>query len=593
MERSTILRWLIIGIGVWLAMTYLPGLWGGGSGGSSAVGAWLGPESVCSPHAPCAPETRSTETSCTLEGTRFRAQFSSHGASLKHLWLEGARYTNPDGSPIDLVTTPDVEQRRPLRFDFRQGITKDNKDSAQVPYDAIDWELSKNDKSSCVFTYKDASVELEKTIRATGRPFELELAASVKNLADANKRHQLGVEVDAWRTDKEVESSLGRQSPHITDVSCRHDNSVRKLSPSDFEPSDFKNPEYASGWFVQSGNIQFASVSDFYFSQALIAENPPASACKLQIEERWNAGMYADKKSDPHAGSMYRALLSWDPKDLKPGDKADYVVVAFMGPKERDVLAAAASGNHGLSELVDLGTFSIIAKYLLKFLVWLHLKVGNWGLAIILMTICVRLILFPLTWKSIQSGFSMRKLKPEIDAINAKFKDDPQQKNLATMELWKKHKVNPLGGCLPAVFQLPVWFALYTSLQTAVELYHTPFLWFKDLTAPDPYYVLPIVLGGTMILQQRLMPMQMDPVQQKMMTYVMPLVFTFMMLFLPSGLAVYMLTNAIIGIAQQVAIEKYWGGVAPASASGTGISVREKPDALDGGKKSHAAVRKG
>jgi YidC/Oxa1 family membrane protein insertase len=180
----------------------------------------------------------------------------------------------------------------------------------------------------------------------------------------------------------------------------------------------------------------------------------------------------------------------------------------------------------------------------------------------------------------------MRRLKPEIDVISAKFKDDAQQKNLATMELWKKHKINPFGGCLPAVFQLPVWWALYTSLQTAVELYHTPFLWFRDLSAPDPYYIVPVVLGGTMILQQKLMPMQMDPMQQKMMTFVMPAVFTVMMLFLPSGLAVYMLTNAVIGILQQLAIEKYWSGQSPAPvAAGTGIVIKDKPAASGRGKK--------
>jgi YidC/Oxa1 family membrane protein insertase len=116
-------------------------------------------------------------------------------------------------------------------------------------------------------------------------------------------------------------------------------------------------------------------------------------------------------------------------------------------------------------------------------------------------------------------------------------------------------------------------------------LYHTPFLWFSDLSARDPYYIIPFVLGGTMILQQRLMPMQMDPMQQKMMTYVMPAVFTVMMLFLPSGLAVYMLTNSVIGILQQLAIEKYYSSSSPALASATGITVRDKPDTQTSDKK--------
>jgi YidC/Oxa1 family membrane protein insertase len=184
---------------------------------------------------------------------------------------------------------------------------------------------------------------------------------------------------------------------------------------------------------------------------------------------------------------------------------------------------------------------------------------GNWGLAIIVLTVGLRIALFPLTWKQIQSAVAMRRLKPEIDVLNAKFKDDPQAKNVAMMELWRKHKVNPLGGCLPALVQMPIWFALYATLQTAVEFYHTKFLWFADLSAPDKYYVLPLVLGAAMIGQQKIVPQQgMDPVQAKMMMWLMPGVFTVMMLFLPAALGVYMLTNSVLGISQQLAVEKFF-----------------------------------
>jgi YidC/Oxa1 family membrane protein insertase len=145
----------------------------------------------------------------------------------------------------------------------------------------------------------------------------------------------------------------------------------------------------------------------------------------------------------------------------------------------------------------------------------------------------------------------MRKLKPEVDALNEKFKDDAQAKNLAMMELWKKHGVNPFGGCLPQLVQMPVWFAMYTTLQTAVEMYHVKFLWFPDLSAPDPYYVLPLLLGAFMIVQQRIVPQQgMDPMQQKMMMWMMPIIFTVMMLFLPSGLGVYIFANVLLSLIQ-------------------------------------------
>ena len=149
----------------------------------------------------------------------------------------------------------------------------------------------------------------------------------------------------------------------------------------------------------------------------------------------------------------------------------------------------------------------------------------------------------------------MRELKPEMDKLTEKYKDDAQAKGLAQMELWKKHGVNPMKGCLPQLMSMPVWFALYTTLQTAVELYNIPFLWFPDLSEADPYYILPFVIGAVFFLQQKLMPTQADPAQQKMMMYFMPGMFTIFMLFLPSGLGVYMFTNSLLGIGQQQLVE--------------------------------------
>jgi len=166
----------------------------------------------------------------------------------------------------------------------------------------------------------------------------------------------------------------------------------------------------------------------------------------------------------------------------------------------------------------------------------------------------------------------MRRFKPELDEITRKFPDDAQARQMATMELWRKHGVNPLGGCLPQLVQMPVWFAMYTTLQTAVEMYHERFAWFPDLSAPDPYFILPLVLGAFMILQQRIVPQQgMDPMQQKMMMYLLPGVFTVMMLFLPAALGVYMLTNSILGITQQLVVEK----VAPRNGPGSGGEAKK------------------
>jgi YidC/Oxa1 family membrane protein insertase len=265
---------------------------------------------------------------------------------------------------------------------------------------------------------------------------------------------------------------------------------------------------------------------------------------------------------------MYRSRLVYPKKELLPHDKATYEVLAYLGPKDRTVLQAAGQGRHHFSDLINLGMFAIISKVLVGFLIWVHSLFGNWGIAIIVLTVCVRIVLFPLTWKQIKSMVAMRQLKPEIDEINVKFKDDAQQKQLAMMEVYRKNGVNPFSGCLPILIQMPVWWALYTVLQTAVELYHTPFLWFRDLSAPDPYFLLPVVIGAMSFVQQKIMPQQADAAQQKMLLYFMPGLFTVMMLFLPSGLGVYILTNSVLGIVQQQVTEYFAPRRPPAGTDG-------------------------
>jgi YidC/Oxa1 family membrane protein insertase len=252
---------------------------------------------------------------------------------------------------------------------------------------------------------------------------------------------------------------------------------------------------------------------------------------------------------------LYKARLAYPKRTLAPGAKDEFEFVAYLGPKEREALSQTGPQ---FQELIDLGFFSAIAKVLVSFLLKVHSIIPNWGLAIIVLTITARILLFPLTVPSIKNMIHMRELKPEIDALNEKYKDDPQAKGLAQMELWKKHGVNPMKGCLPQLASMPVWFALYTTLQTAVELYNIPFLWFPDLSMADPYYILPFIIGATYFVQQKLMPMQAgDPTQQKMMMYFMPGMFTVFMLFLPAGLGIYMFTNSLLGIAQQQIVERH------------------------------------
>jgi YidC/Oxa1 family membrane protein insertase len=552
MERGNLGRLAFIAVGLFLAFVVVP-KWFHGSSSMQP----LRPE-----HLVTVATERPPESFCDIWTDDFHAKLSSRSATLTHFELLRAKYRKK-GVPIDLSTTPDVETRRPLRFDWQNPAVGIPNEDWLVTGNLLDYAVEQSSKTSCEFTFEDARARVTETVRATGRPYELEVTATVTNRTTRPLRQALTVDDDAWRTDKEQKSGLMGVSALVTHVECVSDTgATTRKRVEDFDADKFKDfpatPLAAGDWFQAPGKPAFGAVSNAYFSQAIVPlAGPTDPACQLQVEERWNASRYRNRKDDPEGGGMFRARLAYAPHEVAPGATETYRVLSYMGPKERSILEAVGGGGHRLIELIDLGFFSAIAKILVAFLLKVHSVVPNWGLAIIVLTITARTLLFPLTLPSVKQMIRMRELKPEMDVLNEKFKDDAQAKGLAQMELWRKHSVNPLKGCLPQMASMPVWFALYTTLQTAVELYNIPFLWFPDLSGPDPLFILPFIIGATNFLQQKLMPMQGDPAQQKMMLYLMPGMFIVMMLFLPSGLGVYMFTNGLLGIAQQQLVERH------------------------------------
>jgi len=225
----------------------------------------------------------------------------------------------------------------------------------------------------------------------------------------------------------------------------------------------------------------------------------------------------------------------------------------YVGPQEQFRLKAAAPG---LDLVVDYGWLTIIAWPLFWLLQKLHGLVGNWGVAIILLTILIKLVFFPLSAASYKSMAKMKLVTPRLTKIREMYANDRQKMNQAMMELYKTEKINPLGGCFPILVQIPVFISLYWVLLAAIELRHAPFiLWIKDLSALDPYYVLPILMAGTMILQTRMNPKPPDPVQAKVMQF-MPYVFSVFFFFFPAGLVLYWLVNNCLSIAQQWQIQR-------------------------------------
>ncbi len=305
-----------------------------------------------------------------------------------------------------------------------------------------------------------------------------------------------------------------------------------------------------------SGLFDYAGLEDLYFA-ALFLPGSDGPLKRIQFSRDEYDGGTGKKEKLLRAGAFSTSLESQGFK-------------LFVGPKDTEVLRSA--GSH-LVEVIDYGWFRFACEPLFLALKWLHSFVKNYGLAIIMLTILINIALFPLKYKSIISAQKMQKLQPQMKAIQEKYKKykstDPkrQQMNSEVMALYKAHGVNPLGGCLPLVLQMPFFIAFYNLLSVAIELRHAPFvLWIRDLSAADQTFILPILMTISMVAMQKMTPTpSADPVQAKMMM-AMPVFFGFMLAFTSSGLVLYWLTSNLVGIAQQYFMNKYGPSVSAGSS---------------------------
>jgi YidC/Oxa1 family membrane protein insertase len=263
---------------------------------------------------------------------------------------------------------------------------------------------------------------------------------------------------------------------------------------------------------------------------------------------------YSTKAITGNGWPRYIARAVSPQQRVAPGGHAEFSSQLYLGPKLQDDLEAIAPG---LEYTVNYGIFTVISKPLFWLLSKIHGVVGNWGWAIVLLTVLIKGAFFKLTEAQYKSMARMRKLQPRIDQLKERYGDDRQRMSQAMMEMYKKEKVNPLGGCLPILVQIPVFIALYWVLLESVELRQAPFiLWIVNLSERDPYFILPLLNAGFMFATQRLTPMAgMDPLQRKMMS-MMPLVFSIMFAFFPAGLVLYWATNAGLSLAQQYYITR-------------------------------------
>jgi YidC/Oxa1 family membrane protein insertase len=292
------------------------------------------------------------------------------------------------------------------------------------------------------------------------------------------------------------------------------------------------------------GDVRWSALSHQYFLFAAAPlENEP-SVCGVAIAEGAKPGTVAARVSYP------------TPVALDANQSSKHGLLIYVGPKNLDQLESVstfAGRETKFVESVDLGWFGFLARPMLAMLKFFYSVVGSWGIAIILLTITVKLATLYWTTKSMRSMKNLAKLKPEMDEIRKKYANDKQRLNVELMNMYKRHQISPFGGCLPMLLQMPVWIALFQTLRSAAELYRAPFAgWIQDLTAPDPYYILPIAMTALMFVQARIQPAAVDSQQQKIMQWMMPAMFGFMSLVFPSGLALYMFTNSVLSILHQL-----------------------------------------
>jgi len=495
---------------------------------SQSVVSAASPAGAAAPAMAAAPGTATPAAVPQASGARdvvvdtdlFQATFSTEGAGLKKIVLKKYKETpGPQGKNVDLLDESD-----PSRYSF----VSESRELGLAPnavysVNAESLTLADGKSGTLEFTTKTAQgVVFKKVYTFSGNQYRIGLTEEVQNPGAAKVD---GV-VHLLERNRVVEHKKeGRYEVHGPSTLAGEKVAADKLDSLLKEPKAYDK------------GVLWSAFADKYFMDAVISEKGSIASVRL---------------SRPSADVLVRDVAS-PVISVFPGQANVVTYNLYIGPKDLGILKAQ---DNRLEEVIDYGWFAALAKPLVKVLKYLYRYTGNYGIAIIIITVVLKIIFFPLTQKSYKSMKEMQKLQPKMTELREKYKNDRDRMNREVMELYKTHKVNPMGGCLPMLVQIPVFFALYRALMYSIELRHAPFmLWITDLSAKDPYYVTPIIMGVTMFIQQKMTPSNMDPVQAKMML-ALPVVFTFMFLNFPSGLVIYWLVNNVLTIAQQYYINK-------------------------------------
>ncbi|ACN13781.1 OxaA [Desulforapulum autotrophicum HRM2] len=464
----------------------------------------------------------------------YNIAISETGAKVNSLTLNAYRETSEKDSPLKEMVSPNLTGGL-------FGVSLDGKSipgletalfTAQTPSDQLNLDQG---KKSLTFTWTSAQgVVVEKIFTFSADSYLIGFDLVLKNSSGMPMKDSFMVEIPGIIDEKNARFSFEGPTTLINDK--LEEIKAKKIAEKD----------------TYEGQIQWAGYTDRYFMSCLIPQAPTEAKVKLSFDSPVVTTRYVQ--------SMER---------LDPGKQVTYSFSLFMGPKSLKLLS---SYGNNLKKAINFGWFDILAKPCLMGMNLIHGLIPNYGIAIMLLTLLIKLIFWPLGTKSYRSMNDMKKLQPLMMEMREKYKGDKQRMNQEVMGLYKTYKVNPMSGCLPMIVQMPIFFALYRMLYQAIELRHAPFMWWiNDLSAPDrlfhfdfaipfmqaPYGipVLTIIMGATMFLQQKMSPSTGDPTQAKMMM-LMPLFMTFIFINFPAGLVLYWLVNNVLSIGQQYYIQK-------------------------------------
>jgi YidC/Oxa1 family membrane protein insertase len=442
--------------------------------------------------------------------------WTNRGGGLREIRIKGYRETVDSKSPLINLLPFEGEKALPLLCD-----------GCNFPLPAEEnYAVSRDEEGKISFEGEREGVAVGKSYEWKGDQYLFNVKVVVQNKTDRELRGRLGV---GWRARQHPEPPKGMFS--FLKGPGNQRSFIYNLGGKIVRNGKEELQEFR-------GAIPWVGIQDRYFLISLVSRRV-SSEQLLRLRK---------------SGEWLEFSLYPTEAVLAPQSRHEETYSFYLGPQEREALKVAGVG---LEEAIDYGWFEILAIPILKLLQVFHATVKNWGIAIILLTVFVKLLMNPLTVKSMKQMKEMQNLQPQLAALKEKYKNDRQRLNMETMQLFRTHKVNPMGGCLPILLQMPIYIALYKVLYNSIELYHAPFFGFyRDLSAPDPYFILPILLGISMVAQQKLTPSaSVDPAQRQMMM-IMPVMFTAFMLFLPLGLVVYIFVNTVMSVIQQWMYQK-------------------------------------